>query len=483
MSTSQLNAFLENTKVVPSVLTNRLTHPITTKTYPTRFFYLVLRKYASDFFKNGSEPRMIGMAGLRGVGKTTLLWQLANYIYSNATTNIYFFNVNTLRTLNISLYDALEEFQKQILKKRFNQLNEPIVLLFDEVHDDQNWSKTLKILYDEARTAFIINTGSSALLLQRTADLARRMYVEKIYPYKFTEFIIAKTYFEGVRILPPKGVGAFMKDVLFYSENAEYCYNSLIGVKPSIDNYINSLNYFTNGKTKELVQEYISYHNIPSYLFYKNKVAVQQSIIDLFKRVILEDIPKISKEYSSSNNIERLLFKLAASDEINVDKLTQNIGVKKKEIEEMLEILDKAELLNILQPYGGVSTRINKNKKAFFMSPSLRRALLSIIYGNTLPDEYRGKMMEDLIVMYIRRILPDSVVSYMSVKGQVNPDFILETRDKPIIIEAGLGKSSDRQVRKSNLEYRYGIIISSNITEPLLKGDSIFLPFNWFLML
>ncbi len=483
MTTNQLEAYLENTKVVPSVLSNKLTHPITGKTYPNRFFYLVLKKYASDFFKNGAEPRMIGMAGLRGVGKTTLLWQLANYVYNNATTNIYFFNVNILRTLDISLFDALEGFQTQILKKRFNQLKEPIVLLFDEIHDDPEWSKTLKILYDEAKTAFIINTGSSALLLQQTADLARRMHMEKIYPYKFTEFIIAKTYFADAKILPPNGIAQNIKEALYFSENAEECIYRLNAEKNIIDNYTSSLNDFTKNKTKDLIQEYISYHNIPSYLFYQNKSAIQQSIVDLFKRVILEDIPKISKEFSGSNNIERLLFRLAASDEVNVDKLTQDIGVKKREIEEMLSILDKAELINILAPYGGINTRINKNKKAFFMSPSLRRALLSVIYGNNLPEEFRSKMMEDLIVLYIRRILPDSMVSYMSEKGQVNPDFIIETRDKPIIIEAGLGKSTDRQVTKSNIDYRYGIIISSNISDPVLKGNSIFLPFNWFLML
>ena len=130
-----------------------------------------------------------------------------------------------------------------------------------------------------------------------------------------------------------------------------------------------------------------------------------------------------------------------------------------------------------------LASGINKNKKAFFMSPSLRRALLSVIYGNTLPDEFRSKMMEDLIVMYIKRILPDAVMSFMSTQGQLNPDFVLETRDKPIIIEAGLGKTTDRQIKKSKLDYRYGIIISAGITEPTLKGDTIFLPFTWFLML
>jgi len=75
-----------------------------------------LKKYANDFLKSGSEPRFVSLAGLRGVGKTTLLWQTANHIYLNHHKNIYFFNVNTLNNLGVSLHITLEEFQRHIKK-------------------------------------------------------------------------------------------------------------------------------------------------------------------------------------------------------------------------------------------------------------------------------------------------------------------------------------------------------------------------------
>ncbi|MCX8176483.1 MAG: AAA family ATPase, partial [Candidatus Bathyarchaeota archaeon] len=134
-----LKHYLENTKVSKSAIESRLTHPFTKLKYPTRLAYVLLRKYANDFFKSGSEPRLVSLAGLRGVGKTTLLWQTAYYIYNNHHKNIYFFNVNILKNLDVDLHIALEEFQRLIIKKRFNELTEPITLLFDEVHDDDNW--------------------------------------------------------------------------------------------------------------------------------------------------------------------------------------------------------------------------------------------------------------------------------------------------------------------------------------------------------
>jgi predicted AAA+ superfamily ATPase len=224
-----LKYYLENTLVSESAIQSRLKHPITKLRYPTRLVYVLLRKYADDFFKSGLEPRCVSLAGLRGVGKTTLLWQTANHIYHNHYKDIYFFNVNTLKNLGVSLHIALEEFQRHIIKKRFNELSEPITLLFDEVHDDDHWSKTLKILYDEARTAFILCTGSSALLLNQTADLARRMRIEKIYPFKFIEFVAAKTYMENKykMVYPERGLSKDLKEALFYSETTEEAFNKI----------------------------------------------------------------------------------------------------------------------------------------------------------------------------------------------------------------------------------------------------------------
>ena len=70
-----LKYYLENTVVSKSAIESRLTHPITKLRYPTRLVYVLLKKYADDFLKSGSEARFVSLAGLRGVGKTTLLWQ------------------------------------------------------------------------------------------------------------------------------------------------------------------------------------------------------------------------------------------------------------------------------------------------------------------------------------------------------------------------------------------------------------------------
>ena len=480
-----LKYYLENTVVTKSAIESRLTHPITKLRYPTRLVYVLLKKYANDFLKSGSEPRFISLAGLRGVGKTTLLWQTANHIYSNHHKDIYFFNVNTLKNLGIDLHIALEEFQRHIIKKRFNELSEPITLLFDEVHDDDNWSKTLKILYDEARTAFILCTGSSALLLNQTADLARRMRTEKIYPFKFIEFVAAKTCLEneGRMIYPERGLSSGLKEAFFYSETSQEVFDNIKKHEDNVNAYFNKINAVKNLSLKELWQGYISYQNIPNFLFFRDKFTINDSILDLFKRVILEDIPKLKPTFVDFTKIERLILRLAGSDEINPEKLSGIIGVKQNEINELIDILAKAELLNVLLPYGGLDTKIVKNKKAFFMSPSLRRALLSTLYGQNLPDQFRSKLVEDIIVMYLRRILTDGIISFSTGSNDVNPDFVIETRESPVLLEIGTGKTSTKQIKQSNINYRYGLLVSNGVESPMLKKDCIHIPLSWFLLL
>ena len=479
-----LKNYLENTVVTKPEIESNLTHPIAKLRYPPRLVYDNLQKYAADFFNAGYEPRFISLAGLRGVGKTTLLWQTANYIYQNHHTDIYFFNVNTLKKLGIDLYIALVEFQKHILKKRFYELSKPITLLFDEVHDDDSWSKTLKILYDEARYAFILCTGSSALLLNSTADLARRSSTKKTYPFNFTEFVSAKSFLENTKMITPeKDLSDTLKEAICYSETPLEAFAKIKSVENSVNMYFDKIDSEINLQLHDILQDYISYYNIPNFLFFKDKLSINSGILDLINRVIYEDIPKLKPTFTDFTKIEQLILRLAGSDEINPEKLSGIIGIKHNDINELIDILAKAELLNVLLPYGGLDTKILKNKKAFFMSPSLRRALLSTLYGQNLPDQFRSKLMEDIIVMYLRRVLTDGVISYTTGSNEANPDFVIETREKPILLEMGTRKTTTRQIKLSNVNYRYGVLISNGITSPNLTGDCIQIPLSWFLLL
>lgn len=484
----EITNILKNAKVTPQVFETRLKDPIRNVEYPQRYVYILLQKYIKEFYQNGAEPRMLGLAGLRGVGKTTLMWQLAKYTYNNVTTNIYQFNVNALSSNGITILEVMETLQTEVLKKRFNEYTEPIIFLFDEVHDDENWKTTLKIIYDECRTAFIIATGSSALLINQSADLAARMKVEKIYPFKFTEFINAKGAFKNNKIYPPKKVSNELKQSLFYSEDYNHLKNcfSYYKFQTKMPKYLDEVSVLFGKDIFEVVKEYVSYHNIPRYSLYSNVKDIHQSILELIKRIIYEDVTKVDTYNYSGVQFEKLLYRLSASDEINLDKLSQILGLKKDEVENALQTLDKAELLNIINTNSNsIDALLTKNKKAFFMSPSIRRALLSSIYGDNVPDAARSKMWEDIVMMYLSRIIGKSMISFSTEKSGVNPDFIIDTRDCPIVFEVGTKKTTTKQLSQYKQKIRYGILINAKATEIEFndKNQTLILPLSWFFML
>lgn len=89
----------------------------------------------------------------------------------------------------------------------------------DEIHYDRKWVLFLKTLYDRTKShknILVIATGSSALLLQSTPDLARRVIVEKIYPLNFLEYLILK-----YKKYPIKGLKQELYEKVFFSLTAQ----------------------------------------------------------------------------------------------------------------------------------------------------------------------------------------------------------------------------------------------------------------------
>ncbi len=473
---SELENILSNAKVTPTGIKQRLLHPILKTEIKPRTEFNVLKKCAIDFFAQGTEPRMIGLSGLRGTGKTTLLWQIAEYIYENITTNIYFFNVNILNNYNTNIRDILELLQSKTLQARFTEYSEPIVLLFDEVHEDPKWTTTLKIVYDELKTAFVIATGSSALLLQSTADLATRMLIRHVFPLSFTEYLTIRNV---KKELIGNDFQNSLKQILFYSKD-------FAELKNSLEKFINPVNDFFKSidNLHEHIVKYIEFYNITRFCVYEETDFITDLITDLFKRVILEDIPQMIGDNNKYLHSEKLLRRLAASDEINVQTLSQSIGVSQNEIIENLDILVKAELLNILFPYGGIDSKINKAQKYYFMSPSIRKVILSPLFGDTTTDDLFAKLLEDTVVMYLKRLFKlESIISFSSNIKQKNPDLIIETLKNPILLEIGINKTTTKQITQSRIDYRYGIIINSKIDNYEIRDNTVILPLKWFLLL
>lgn len=474
---NEIEKILNNSKLTAQIIGDSLIHPVLQTTdYKPREVFGELKEISDIFFSTRETVRMVGLAGLRGTGKTTLVWQIADYIFKNYTQNIYFFNIADLQNYNIGVKEIHRAFEEYIVKSKLWSYKEPIVLLFDEVHEDSEWARALKVLSDDFRTALIFATGSSALLLQSTADLVTRMLIQHVFPLSFPEFLNIKNS-ETAQFFEQK---EYLKNTLFYSENINQLHDNLQAIKPDVEKY-----YINTTELYDKIIDYISYRNITRFSFLKINSQIDRLIVDLIRRVVYEDIPKMTAK-TEVHYSEKILRRLAASDEINIQTLSQAIGISQNQIYENLDILEKAELLNTLYPYGGIDTKINKAQKYFFMSPSIRRVLLSPLTGNTKSDEVTARLLEDIVVMYLKRVFrQDSILSFASQKKGKNPDLIIETLPEPVIIEIGINKKTIRQISKSNIKYKYGIIINATTNEVVFneKDNVIIIPLSYFLLL
>ena len=218
-------------------------------------------------------------------------------------------------------------------------------------------------------------------------------------------------------------------------------------------------------------------------MYYKDVSDIYSGIQTLVKRVIFEDVAKLVTSPANHLEIERLAIRLAGSDEVNLQKLAGIIGMKREQIESNIDLMCKAELLNVLLPYTGIDGKLNKNRKAFFMSPSIRAALLAVFYGTELPTQFLSKLYEDTVVMYLKSTLTDGVLSFTSMANSSNPDFVVETMGNPILIELGMGKTSGTQLKKSPVKHRYSILVSGKFDRPEIDGNCLHLPLSWLLLL
>ena len=92
------------------------------------------------------KARMIAIKGARGTGKTTLLLQLAK-IWD--IKEVLYVALDDLFFTSNTLYSIAEEFIRLGGKR----------LLLDEVHKYPNWSRELKLIYDDFPELQVIFTS------------------------------------------------------------------------------------------------------------------------------------------------------------------------------------------------------------------------------------------------------------------------------------------------------------------------------------
>ena len=124
------------------------------------------------------EPRMFGLVGPRGVGKSTMILQ---YIKAHRDERrMFYIGADHLYFSSHTLVETVDEFAKEGGEQIF----------IDEIHKYENWSRELKQIYDSHPDVKVGFTGSSVLdIYKGFSDLSRRAPVFMMQGLSFREYL------------------------------------------------------------------------------------------------------------------------------------------------------------------------------------------------------------------------------------------------------------------------------------------------------
>ena len=445
---------------------------------PVRYRSRKIIEIADKLLKDPSmSPRVVLLNGLRGVGKTTTLFQMMRSLEGNGVDrdDILYFSMDRASLSGLDIRDIIEMYENKVLRNHMASVDRTIFILIDEAHYSPKWDLQIKTLSDEAPNAVFIATGSSALEITTSADLSRRSLLRTIPPLSFIEYLEIKTRKEKTIKNNPKTFTS-----LFNKDNAESALETYENNVSDTRKVIRSL----GGSSPGNLDYYVFHGGLP---FSVNSMDPPQQIYEMVRKIIEKDVPLAGDHDTGTlRNIPRVLGIMSGSPDISLNSMARDIdGLSTTSVRALLDTLERTGLIFEVKKTGGTSNTLRSDTRKYFISSSITSAIQSSM-GND-PRSAMGAIIETAAVSTIKRNLsenPAMNIKYM--KGSGMADLILEYGDKNISVEIGSGKKvkGPRQLKKTIAKSGsdYGILVSSR-EEVEVAENILTIPIREFLSL
>jgi uncharacterized protein len=354
--------------------------------------------------------------GIRRVGKTTLMYQLIDYLLKKKTdpSRILYFSFDDK---SASLEELIKIYQEKVIKDNISDSTK-IFLFFDEIQKLPDWQSKIKILYDLRPNIKILISGSASVSLQKKSreSLAGRITDFFIKPLSFSEFLHWKNI--KVDLKKPEMYQAKMKPLF-----ADYLRK---GGFPEI----------VGEKEDELVRNYL-----------KNTVL---------ERIIYRDL--VSEFDLKDSDLMKLLVEMFMKDPgaiLNVDSLSRDLGRTKVTINSYLDYLSYALLTRPIRNLrAGFKVSSRKGRKIYPSSPAFCFA-----YRN---DFFTEKVLQKVAEASVAEML-DCEYYY---RNGFEVDFVIKKPNGIFPIEVKYGnKAGQKQICKflDKFDISKGLVISKEI--------------------
>lgn len=345
-----------------------------------KFSIGILReKYLNQLKASLSHKRAALLIGSRRVGKTTLLYQLIDYllkIKKIKPEQLLYVLLDHPRFKKFSISQIVKEFRALHNLDR----NKKIFLFFDEVQYAKNWEQEVKALLDTENVKVFLSGSASSLIFQKSSFLTGRYSKLKIEPLDFPEFL------------------QFKKVKISKTENYKY---------------------------EKLLLDYLQIGGYPEYVLEQNP----EYFVDLIEGIIFKDIVNLYK-IKNPGIIRDLLLLLADRNghQTSFTKLSKILNISVDTVREYINYIKQSFILDEIQRYStSRSKRIYAAKKFYLNDNGLLLHLSNRFNQGAAAERTLFKFLEEnyksVNFYYEDKLEVDFIVEKMFFESKFNGDF------------------------------------------------------------
>lgn len=356
------------------------------------------RRYLYSELDN--KERLIGLQGLRGTGKTTMLLQYLKEQYTPGKNGLYV-TADHPYFYNHSLLDTASTW--------YSYGGE--LLLIDEVHKYPDWQRELKLIYDGHPKLRTIFTSSSAIDVYRgSADLSRRLYMLSLPGLSFREYLY------------------FVHNMEFKSCTLDEIFQNHANITSEITKRV---------KILPLFKKYLNFGYFPFALDIEDS-NLPARLLRVITTVLESDLA-YTEHFNITNvqKIKKLLGVIAESApfEPNIAKIAEKLQLGRNTVNTYLKNLRDARILNLLHENPKGISKLQKPDKIFFENSNFARAFQS--------EPETGTKRETFLAGQI-------INAGLSIKLHSKADFVLGDR---YVVEVGGKNKTHEQIKGETNAY------------------------------
>lgn len=296
--------------------------------------------------------RLIGIKGVRGIGKTTLVLQHIKENFKELEAVLYV-SLDDLWFASHSVMDLVD----------YHVTHGGTHIFMDEIHRHDHWQTLIKNIYDRYDDLYVVYTGSSMLELDaKEGDLSRRLRAYELYGMSFREFL----WFEGVTQLQPVPLVELLQDHLHLAVDL----TSKVKILPLFEKYLRCGYY-------------------PYYA--EEGDGFLQRLQGTVRQVLESDLPAVGDvSFATIQKIKKMLMILAqrVPQTPKMNELYAQLETGRDQGLKMLNLLDRAGLVSLLSTEAKSLKQLSKPDKIYLGNPNLMNCLSSNVDTGTLRETF-----------------------------------------------------------------------------------------------